>query len=411
MTFTALHRAVGAEPGPITNELLDEAVEQGVQETTDLDWKAELPQARDLRNSDFAKDVAAMANAGGGVIVFGVTEREKAAHERVDAGDLDEGYERTTRAVAVSAITPPVFGLRLHKVDQDGCRAVVVEVPPSLDCPHLIYRNEYFGAPIRNDADTVWMKEPQLEAMYRARFDARRNATEELDALYAEAARGRGKDMAWLIAVAHPRTPRAVVRMTRDRAREVFRDSEIASSFLNDPRTVPRPLEKVDRFNPRPGLRRWVAPSAAQGDRERWKQTWASIHQDGAVTLATAISARPKDAVGGEFVFAKASEIESSALELAVVDFMGLLRAHALATSSGEYELRVGIVWDGDDPLTVTSVDRYEVSSTALHGFTPVEMSVDAAGSDADFLDHVRDLARDCANQGGLSNLRLIKES
>lgn len=414
MTFTALHRAVGAEPGPITNELLDEAVAQGVQESTDLDWKAELPPGKELRNSDFPKDVAAMANAGGGVIVFGVTEREKVAQERVDAGDLDEVFERTMRAVAVSAITPPVLGLRVHRVDQADRRAVVVEVPASSDGPHLIYRGEYFGTPVRNDADTVWMKEQQIEAMYRARFDARRHTTDELDALYSDAARGRGTDLAWLVAVAHPRTPRAHVSMTRERASEVFRDAEVALSFLDNPRAVPHPLENVDRFNPRPGLRRWVAPNTAQGERQRWKETWASIHRDGSVTLATALSGRPTGMVNGDFEFAPSTEIESSAFEFAVADFMGLLRSHALATSSGEYDVRVGIEWGGSNPLTVTTVDaggfRFDGSSTPLHGFTPVEMSVDASGSDSAFLDHVRDLARDCANQGGLSTLRFIKD-
>jgi len=52
-------------------------------------------------------------------------------------------------------------------------------VPAGADGPHLIYyTNEYFGAPIRDNADTVWMKERQTEAMYRARFDERRHAAE-----------------------------------------------------------------------------------------------------------------------------------------------------------------------------------------------------------------------------------------
>lgn len=46
-------------------------------------------------------------------------------------------------------------------------------VPSSSRCPpastaHLIFRNDYFAAPVRNDADTVWMKERQIETMYRS---------------------------------------------------------------------------------------------------------------------------------------------------------------------------------------------------------------------------------------------------
>jgi hypothetical protein len=98
MTFTALHRALGASPAPLTNELLDAAVTGGVVETNDLDWKSELPPAKELPQTDFPKDVAAMATSRGGVIVYGVPESQKAATERIDVGELDEAYERSLRS-------------------------------------------------------------------------------------------------------------------------------------------------------------------------------------------------------------------------------------------------------------------------------------------------------------------------
>ncbi|MFF0726042.1 hypothetical protein [Streptomyces sp. NPDC004134] len=125
----------------------------------------------------------------GAVIVYGVQETQKAATERVDVGEFEEGHERALRSAAITAISPPVFDLRVNRLKSaGGDRAVVVEVPSSVDGPHLIYRHEYFGAPVRNDSDTVWMKERQIEAMYRARFGERRHATEALDALVADAA-------------------------------------------------------------------------------------------------------------------------------------------------------------------------------------------------------------------------------
>jgi hypothetical protein len=227
MTFTALHRALGVSPGPLTDELLEAAVRGGVTEANDLDWKAELPPAKGLPQTDFPKDVAAMANSGGGVIVFGVRESQKAATGRVDVGEFDEGYERSLRSAAITAISPPVFGLDVHRLGAEGERAVVVEIPASVDGPHLIYRNDFFGAPVRNDSDTVWMKERQIEAMYRARFDERRHATEALDNLFAEAAAGRDSGKrAWLVAVAHPRVPQFRNRPTRDQAREVLARSK-----------------------------------------------------------------------------------------------------------------------------------------------------------------------------------------
>ena len=186
MDFTALHRLLGRPPGPLTDEMIDEAVSQGVAETDDLDCKSSLPPASGLPQTDFPKDIAAMANSGGGVIAYGVTEQGKQATGRTDTGELTEGHERSLRSVAVTAITPPVFGLGIHQLGTTGNQCVVIVVPASADGPHLIYKNDYFAAPIRNNADTVWMKERQIEAMYRARFDERRHAAEALDHLYGE---------------------------------------------------------------------------------------------------------------------------------------------------------------------------------------------------------------------------------
>lgn len=409
MTFTALHRALGVAPGPLTDELLDAAVSGGVVEANDLDWKSELPPAKGLPQTDFPKDVAAMANSGGGVIVFGVRESQKAATERVDVGEFDEVHERSLRSAAITAISPPVFGLNVHRLGDEGKRAVVVEIPSSVDGPHLIYRNDFFGAPVRNDSDTVWMKERQIEAMYRARFDERRHATEALDNLFAEASGGRNSgERAWLIAVAHPRVPRFRDRLTRDEARDVLSKTEgLALTYAG--RGGVHPLESVDRHNPRPGLRRWVAVNTATGERSTWRESWMSIHHDGSVTLATAVGGHRMSSDS----YFEGSQVQSTGLECGIADFMGLLRATAEATDNDEYDIRVGIEWTGEQPLTILTTDNFGQTfdgvSTPLHHYTPVETTVNAVEPALDYYWHVHDLAQDCVNQGGVSNVRMIQ--
>jgi hypothetical protein len=53
-----------------------------------------------LANSDVPKDIAAFADSGGEVLVYGVEEEQRKATGRIDVGDLSEGYERTYRRVA-----------------------------------------------------------------------------------------------------------------------------------------------------------------------------------------------------------------------------------------------------------------------------------------------------------------------
>lgn len=148
-------------------------------------------------------------------------------------GEISENYERTLRQVAVSGIHPPVFNLDMRRLGEEGQRALVVIVPVSTDVPHLIYRGEYFGAPVRNNADTEWMKERQLESMYRARLEERRNSTDALDHLYREIADGQPRSApAWFIAAARPRIPRSGQRIDRAQARLILsQTAPVALSF------------------------------------------------------------------------------------------------------------------------------------------------------------------------------------
>ena len=92
---------------------------------------------------------------------------------------------------------------------------------------------------------------------------------------------------------------------------------------------------------------------------------------------------------------------------------MGLIRATAEATGNDEYDLRVGIDWTGNEPLMILTTDNhgftYDGVSTPLHHYTAVETTVNAAEPALDFYWHVHDLAQDCINQGGVSNVRMIQ--
>lgn len=407
--FTPLHRSLGLPPSTLTDEILDAAVDAGVMETDDLDWKSALPPIKGLPQTDVPKDIAAMANSGGGMIVYGVEEDQKAATGRRDTGNLSEGHERALRSAAITAISPAVSGLEIYRLGTNP-HAVAVVVPASVDRPHLIYRNSFFGAPIRNNADTVWMNERQIETMYRARFDEQRRSNEALESLYAEAAAGRDSaSRAWLIAVAHPRIPGTLGRPTRDQAREVFNHAVgIALTYSN--RNCIHPMENVDHLNPRPGLRRWIAPNTATSDSSRWREAWLAVHHDGSVTLAAALGGHRKSA-NDNF---EGWEVQARGVEAAVADFTALIRAAAAALNHGEYDVCVGIEWAGEKSLSVLTVDgmgyTYDGASTPLSTFTPVRSTIDAAAPDAEFHRQLFELAQDCVNQGGITHLHVIAE-
>jgi hypothetical protein len=75
-TWSRLHEYLGAPPGPVTFEMVRQSVDDKLGEADGLDWKESLPDGRNPgREAGFAKDVAAMANTRGGLIIYGVTDQ------------------------------------------------------------------------------------------------------------------------------------------------------------------------------------------------------------------------------------------------------------------------------------------------------------------------------------------------
>src|SRR5665647_226593 len=248
--FTPLHRELGVEPTPTLGyELLEQAVERGVLEQEDLDWKAALSDHEGWLD-EFAKDVAAMANGAGGLIVYGVSEvkRTSAAKDLIDIGEVDQAGERKLRQAAYSAVRPAITHLSIDRLESvDGTRrALVVGVGPSLDAPHLVFRNQVFGAPMRVGRHTEWMQEWQIERAYRARFRGQEERSARLDAMWTDEAdalrlRQQAHDpQIWLLVAATPvdPVPAAVGQATADQAASILREGwllgERAVSGRND---------------------------------------------------------------------------------------------------------------------------------------------------------------------------------
>ncbi|WP_322755852.1 hypothetical protein [Frankia sp. Cas3] len=127
-----------------------------------------------------------------------------------------------------------------------------------------------------------------------------------------------------------------------------------------------------------------------------------SIHHDGSVTVTTAVGGHR----ASHETYLEGWQVRSSAIECAIADLMALVRRTAQATGNDEYDVRVTVHWTGTHPLTLLTRSDFrsdDIASTPLHHNTPVEVTVNAAGTDNGYHRHVYDLAQDCVNQGGVS--------
>lgn len=245
-----------------------------------------------------AKDIAAFANSGGGVIVYGVKEVDDpastAADHVVPVGDISEGTLLQIRQVAGNLIYPPVVDLsfeRLAPPDASTEGVLVLHVTDSSDTPHLVHPSgrysDYFIAPWRDGAHTSRMKERQLATMYRFREQNSRRRAQNLEDTWSDCVRAHVHiDTAWIVAVAVPDRPTRVDRKVEPSHMESVMDEALS---LSPPRGV-SPLRILQTSFTRRGLRRLYRmdkTSASNGvGRSADMRASLELHDDGAIGIA-----------------------------------------------------------------------------------------------------------------------------
>lgn len=413
--FTPLHRWLGREAQPLTIELLDAAVDASLEEKADLDFKLTPPTASALAQSDIAKDIAAMANSGGGMLLFGVRDSASRAGEApgISPEFTLDTYLRDIRRVALNRISPPVLDVQPLTFNDGDRHALTVLVPTTGDAPHLIFNGDNFKAPYRNGPDTAWMNERMLEAAYRARFAAKQSASRSLHELVDHAIDGRPvAERAWMVAVARPAHPAARgERLDRADATGTFEGAySLSSQWV---RLHVHPLDWLDRLNPRPGMRRWIARFSRSRDTTRWREAQAEVCDDGTVTLVSAMGAAR---AGADTNFGP-HEIGSDRAETFLADFFGMMRAASRTFGVGAYDIHVSLRWEGDQPILLRIPDGHlggyyldEEHSIPIRNFVPVEAVVDTRVTEDIYLDQLRETALDVVNQGGAQYLHSILE-
>ena len=131
----------------ITKEDIKRLVDDGVSEGLTLEFKQSLPGANDAAKREFLADVASLANAQGGDLVFGVADETDGDNHAtgvagsalgvsvVNISDVQIGLENLIR----EAIAPRLAGVHFQWVPgfSDGL-VLVVRIRASVSAPHMV---------------------------------------------------------------------------------------------------------------------------------------------------------------------------------------------------------------------------------------------------------------------------------
>jgi Putative DNA-binding domain len=123
----------------LTEVDLQSLIALGVREGTTIEFKREMYQRRNPQHVQEAlRDVAAMANAEGGVLIIGIEEDgQGGARGLVPVPDAETEGNRLIH-LCLSYISERIPGLRAARIPVQGGNVIVVRIPRSYRRPHMI---------------------------------------------------------------------------------------------------------------------------------------------------------------------------------------------------------------------------------------------------------------------------------
>ena len=111
--------------------VFDDLVTNAVVEHQRLEYKSQLPGSSKDQRREFARDVAAMENGGGGILVIGVEDDASDAAARITPVSL--GVEVTRLSQICNSLIEPYLRIEMHETEVGGGPdgIIVVEIAPS----------------------------------------------------------------------------------------------------------------------------------------------------------------------------------------------------------------------------------------------------------------------------------------
>jgi predicted HTH transcriptional regulator len=140
--------------------LVDERIPEGQR----LDYKEVVSLDRDTDRAELVKDISGMANAQGGLLIYGVAEDNSDEPRPVEVKPLPRAGQQTRVEDILDSTLQPRVDYECITLDAIGGSVLLVRVAPRTGGPHMVQgykQHRYF---IRRGTRTVPMTEDEVHS-------------------------------------------------------------------------------------------------------------------------------------------------------------------------------------------------------------------------------------------------------
>ena len=141
-----------------------ELIQNEVQEDIQLDYKASAALLNtESKKKEISKDVSAMANSAGGVLIYGIIEKGHIPKNLDEGVDPNETTKEWLEQIINSRIQRKINGMKIFPIElktlNPGKFAYVVSIPQSSRAPHQAHDKRFYK---RYNFESVPMEEYEI---------------------------------------------------------------------------------------------------------------------------------------------------------------------------------------------------------------------------------------------------------
>lgn len=154
-------------------DFVNSLISNEIEESINIEFKsAEALSKVDSKKKELSKDVSAIANSNGGIIVYGINEVNHKA-ESISFIDGNEFSKEWIEQVISSTIQRNIPELKIFPIRENGDinkTIYIVQIPESTEAPHICKDKKFYK---RYNFESVAMEEYEVRQLYGRRIKSK----------------------------------------------------------------------------------------------------------------------------------------------------------------------------------------------------------------------------------------------